>query len=382
MLFSSSSYPDYRRVEVSLQDRSYGVVVGGGAVETLLQALPDDVRARLGARRVHIVTDDHVAPLYATAFRDTLSPHVLSANLIVVPAGEGSKSFATYQNVMDQMLVAGVDRQTLVIAFGGGVIGDLAGFAAATLLRGIDFIQIPTTLLAQVDSSVGGKTGINTLVGKNLVGAFHQPRLVLCDTAMLTTLPPREFAAGMAEIIKAALLADTHFFDWLEIQADAVIARDHAAIDAMVARAIEIKASVVARDEFEENGLRATLNLGHTFGHAVETFAGYDGRVLHGEAVGLGLVQAAMLSAALGLITAGDVNRIRALVKKFGLPVVYGDFAGLGAVDAGTLIANMYKDKKAAHGALSFVVLDRIGQARLQHNIDPAIVTAILADTK
>jgi 3-dehydroquinate synthase len=365
-------------VSVALAGREYPVVVGAGAVGAILDLLPDDLKKNLSACTIHLLTDDNVGMLYADRVQKTLKPQVRQIFVHTLPAGERTKSFTLFEALSESILQQGIDRRSVIIALGGGVIGDLAGFLAATLLRGLAFIQIPTSLLAQVDSSVGGKTGINTSVGKNLVGAFHQPRLVICDSDVLATLPPREFAAGYAEILKAGLLADASFVDWLETNADKIAARDPATLHDMIARAVKIKADIVTADEFEENGLRARLNLGHTFGHAYETLAGYDGRLLHGEAVGLGLVLAAKLSQEMGLIGSADVERMTRLVKRANLPVKVSDVQGFAPPSVDDVVNIMRRDKKARGGQMVFVVLEKIGLANLRQDIDEQMVRKVL----
>jgi shikimate kinase/3-dehydroquinate synthase len=297
-----------------------------------------------------------------------------------VPNGEASKNLDTYLSVVDQLLEARVERRTAVIALGGGVVGDLAGFAAATTLRGLPFVQIPTTLLSQVDSSVGGKTGVNTKRGKNLVGAFYQPRMVLADTSTLATLPPRELCAGYAEIAKAGLIGDSAFFDWCDRNGRAVVGGDREAQAEAVKRACAFKAAVVGDDEREEkpNDGRALLNLGHTFGHALEAVYGYDGGLLHGEGVAVGIGLAFKLSARLGLCSQADADRVIGHMAAVGLPA---DLSMLNRrFSAATLIGHMRRDKKMRDGTLQFVLVRGIGQAFTSPDVPPDAVTELLRD--
>lgn len=360
-------------VNVELAARRYDIVIGRGQIATLgarTAALKPGARAG-------IVTDDNVAGLHLEAAEAALAAAGVTANRIVVPAGEASKSFARFEEVCEALIAARLERGDVVIALGGGVVGDLAGFAAATVRRGLDYIQVPTTLLAQVDSSVGGKTAINSRHGKNLIGAFHQPILVVADTAALDTLPPREFRAGYAEVAKYGLLGDAGFFAWLDANMTDVFAggpaREHA-----IATSCRMKAAIVARDE-RETGDRALLNLGHTFGHAFEAVAGFSGRLLHGEAVGLGMVLAAEFSAWLGVLSDDAVERIIRHLAGAGLPVRPADVDG-GAPDADRLMELMAQDKKVKRGKLTFVLLRDIGAAYIAGDVDPALVRAFLAE--
>jgi shikimate kinase / 3-dehydroquinate synthase len=327
-----------------------------------------------------VITDRTVAELHLRPLLDGLAQTAISASTIVVKGGERCKSMDTYQDVVDQLLEAGVERRTAVIALGGGVVGDLAGFAAATTLRGLPFVQIPTTLLSQVDSSVGGKTGVNTKRGKNLVGAFYQPRIVLADTATLGTLPPRELKAGYAEIAKAGLISDGAFFSWCEQHGPGVISGDRDTQAEAIKRACAFKAAVVGDDEREEQPSdgRALLNLGHTFGHALEAEYGYDGGLLHGEGVAIGLGLAFKLSARLGLCPAADVERVIAHVSAVGLPA---DLSTLNRrFSAATLLSHMRRDKKMRDGALHFVLVRGIGQAFTSADVPPDAVLELLRD--
>jgi shikimate kinase/3-dehydroquinate synthase len=334
----------------------------------------------LPQKRAVIVSDDTVAALHLPALVAGLSEAGFEARTAIVRPGEQSKSLAGYSHVSDALLEAGVERRTAVIALGGGVVGDLAGFAAATVLRGLPFVQIPTTLLAQVDSSVGGKTGINTAFGKNLLGAFHQPRIVLADVAALATLPPRELRAGYAEIVKAGLIGDAGFFGWCEANGAALLAGDAAIRAEAVERACAFKAAVVGDDEREEkaeNG-RALLNLGHTFGHALEAEYGYTGELLHGEAVSLGLVLAFRLSVKLGHCERADAERVEAHLRATGMPYALGS---LGRRFSATgLIRHMQSDKKMRDGRLAFVLVRGIGAAFTSRDVPPEAVASVLRD--
>jgi 3-dehydroquinate synthase len=358
-------------VPVALGSRGYDIVIGRGLIASLGARI---AKLRQGARTV-IVTDETVAKHHLAAAEAALSEARIASSRIVVPAGETSKSFGQFENVCEAMVGERIERGDLAIALGGGVIGDLAGFAAACVRRGIDFVQVPTTLLAQVDSSVGGKTGINSRHGKNLVGAFHQPVLVVADTALLDTLPQREFRAGYAEVVKYGLLGDAGFFEWLEANAAEVFsggpAREHA-----IAVCCRAKAGIVARDE-RETGERALLNLGHTFGHALEAGCGFSARLLHGEAVALGMVMAFDFSVRKGLATGQDAQRMRAHLSKLGLPTHVRDVRG-GVPGVEALMDLIAQDKKVKRGALTFILVRGIGQAVIENNVDRAEVRAFL----
>lgn len=358
------------RVPVPLGERGYDIHVGPG----LLAQAGVLVGPLLNRPMAAVVTDETVAGLHLDALRAGLGG--IAVHPVVLPPGEARKSFAGLEQLCEALLAAGIERKDTVIALGGGVIGDLTGFATAVLRRGCRFIQIPTTLLAQVDSSVGGKTGINTRAGKNLVGAFHQPRLVLCDSDTLATLPPRERAAGYAEIVKYGLIDDPAFFDWLEANGARVLAGEADALRHAVATSCRAKAAVVAADEFETTGRRALLNLGHTFGHALEAEAGYSDRLLHGEAVALGMVLAFDFSVVQGLCPPADAARVRTHLAASGLPVDLRTLA-LGA-DGATLVRHMAQDKKMEAGSLTFILARGIGQAFTAPGVDLETVRAFL----
>ncbi|WP_192888455.1 3-dehydroquinate synthase [Paracidovorax avenae] len=345
------------RVEIALGDRSYGIDIGAGLLgdARTYGALP---RAACAL----VVTNETVAPLYAEPLRAALSAHYAEVVLAVLPDGEEHKDWPTLNRIFDTLLSHGCDRKTVLFALGGGVVGDMTGFAAASYMRGVPFVQVPTTLLAQVDSSVGGKTAINHPLGKNMIGAFYQPQLVVCDLATLATLPARELSAGLAEVIKYGPIADMELLAWLEDHIEALRAGDHAALAHAVRRSCEIKAWVVGQDE-REAGLRAILNFGHTFGHAIEAGMGY-GVWLHGEGVGAGMVMAAELSRRLGLVDDAFTARLRRLVERAGLPV-------RGAVldpadNAGRYLELMRLDKKSEGGEIRFVVIDGPGRAAVR----------------
>ena len=359
-------------VRVALGERAYDIAIGRG----LLASLGDRIKALRPRARVAIVTDETVARLHLGAAEAALKSSGVDSVRIVLPAGEGSKSYEMFERVCEAILAARVERNDLVIALGGGVIGDLAGFAAACVRRGLDFVQVPTTLLAQVDSSVGGKTGINSRQGKNLIGAFHQPALVIADTALLDTLPKREFRAGYAEVAKYALLGDAAFFAWLEKNWQDVFsggpAREHA-----IAVCCRAKAGIVARDE-RETGERALLNLGHTFGHALEAGCGFSDRLLHGEAVALGVALAFEFSTHKGLIAASEADRATAHLAAVGLPTHLRTIPG-GAPGIDVLMGLIAQDKKVKRGALTFILVRGIGRAFVESNVDAADVRAFLA---
>ena len=345
------------QVSISLADRSYPIVIGSGllaASETYLN-LPS-------ANTALVVSNTTVAPLYADQLQAVLRVRYARVILLTLPDGEAHKDWPTLQLIFDALLENGCDRKTTLFALGGGVVGDMTGFAAASYMRGVPFVQIPTTLLAQVDSSVGGKTAINHPLGKNMIGAFYQPQLVVCDLDVLNTLPPRELSAGLAEIIKYGPIADMPFLDWIETNIDALMASEPAALAHAIQRSCEIKAHVVGQDE-REQGLRAILNFGHTFGHAIESGLGY-GQWLHGEGVGCGMVMAAHLSQRLGLVDMAFVERLKRLIERAGLPVK-GPI--LDALDnAGRYLKLMRIDKKSEAGEIRFVLIDGPGKATVR----------------
>ena len=365
-----------RRLSVQLSSTSYDVVIG----DNLLARAGALLAPRLPQKRAVVVTDRAVAALHLPVLMAGLAETAITATSIVVAGGEASKTMETYQEIVDQLLEMRVERRTAVIALGGGVVGDLAGFAAATTLRGLPFVQIPTTLLSQVDSSVGGKTGVNTKRGKNLVGAFYQPRMVLADTGTLATLPPRELRAGYAEIAKAGLIGDTAFFTWCERYGAAVVGGESDAQAEAIKRACAFKAAVVGDDEREEkpNDGRALLNLGHTFGHALEAEYGYDGGLLHGEGVAVGLGLAFKLSARLGHCSQADVDRVVSHIASVGMAA---DLSMLNRrFSAATLMGHMRRDKKVRDGALNFVLVRGIGQAFTSSDVPADAVTDLLRD--
>ena len=365
-------------VNVGLGARAYDIVIGR------------DIGASLGARiaalkpgaRIAIVTDENVARAHLEHVTAQLLESGLTVARVIVPPGEGSKSIASFERVCDALIEAKIERNDLVVALGGGVVGDLAGFAAATVRRGLDFVQVPTTLLAQVDSSVGGKTGINSRYGKNLIGAFHQPILVIADTALLDTLPARDFRAGYAEMAKFGMLGDAGFFAWLEANWHDVFAggkssgssaREHA-----IAVACRGKADIVARDE-RETGERALLNLGHTFGHAFEAAAGFSDKLLHGEAVSLGIVCAFEFSTRLGLLSSNDAGRVAHHLAAVGLPTNIRDVPNLNT-NADALMQLIAQDKKVRRGKLTFILVRGIGKSFVAPDIEPAQVHAFLTE--
>ena len=340
-------------VQIDLGERSYPILIGSGLLSQsgAWQDLP-------AASAALIVTNEAVGPLYANALQQALKPHYAQIHQVILPDGETHKTWQTLNQVFDVLLSQGCDRKTVLFALGGGVVGDMTSFAAACYMRGVPFVQVPTTLLAQVDSSVGGKTAVNHPLGKNMIGAFYQPVRVVCDLATLQTLPARELSAGLAEVIKYGPIADMVFLDWIEAHMDALMAREPQALAHAVQRSCEIKAWVVGQDE-RESGLRAILNFGHTFGHAIEAGLGF-GAWLHGEAVGCGMVMAAHLSHRLGYIDLALVERLTALIARAGLPVV-GPALGVD-----TYLHHMRVDKKAQAGDIRFVLIDGPGRAKVQ----------------
>jgi shikimate kinase/3-dehydroquinate synthase len=363
-----------RRVHVALSSGAYDVLIGEG----LMARAGAHLARVLPQKRAVIVTDATVAALHSPTLVSGLAEAGFDLRQITVAAGEASKSLAVYGQVTDALLEEGVERRTAVIALGGGVVGDLAGFAAASVLRGLPFVQVPTTLLAQVDSSVGGKTGINTAYGKNLLGAFHQPRMVLADTAALATLPRRELAAGYAEIVKAGLIGEPALFDWCEANGAALLDGDTSLQAEAVAAACAFKARVVADDEREERaeGGRALLNLGHTFGHALEAECGYDGSLLHGEAVALGLVLALRLSERLEVCAPGVAERVSAHLRGCGMAAELGQLGR--RFSAARLVAHMQRDKKMRDGRLGFVLARGVGEAFTSRDVPAEAVVAVL----
>ncbi len=360
-------------VQVALGARAYDIVIGRG----LLATLGTRLKALHAGARVALVTDETVARHHLAAAEAALKSAGIDAARIVVADGEGSKSYATFEAVCEEIIAARIERGDLVVALGGGVIGDLAGFSAASVRRGLDYVQVPTTLLAQVDSSVGGKTGINSRHGKNLVGAFHQPVMVIADTALLDTLPKREFRAGYAEVAKYGLLGDAAFFSWLEANWQDIFAggsaREHA-----IAVCCRAKAGIVARDE-RETGERALLNLGHTFGHALEAGCGFSDRLLHGEAVALGMVLAFDFSARKGLIAPSEAERVHAHLATVGLPTYLKAISG-GAPGVDELMNLIAQDKKVKRGKLTFILVRGIGEAFIANEVDASEVHAFLAE--
>ncbi len=353
-------------VPVALEGRAYEVLIGRGLIDRA-GAL---IRPLLKRPRVAVVADQTVAALHGARLAASLSAAGVEAHPVVIAPGEEAKSFAGLEALCDALLDLELDRGDQIVAFGGGVVGDLAGFAASILKRGIDFVQIPTTLLAQVDSSVGGKTAIDTPRGKNLIGAFHQPRLVLADLDVLASLPRRELVCGYAEVIKYGLLGDVAFFEWLEANAPAVLARDEAGLSHAIRRSVEMKAEIVAEDE-REAGRRALLNLGHTFAHALEAETGFGEALKHGEAVGIGCALAFRFSARLGLCPGQDAERATRAIAAAGLPTRLGDLAGR-RFRADALVAHMAQDKKAEGGVLTFILARRIGEAFVAKGVDAA----------
>jgi 3-dehydroquinate synthase len=368
-------HTDPINVDVALGDRAYDIVIG----RDVLASLGKRVAALRRGVRTAIVTDRTVAGHWLKKTEASLTEAGIATSHVIVEEGEGSKSYAVLEKVSEALIAAKIERNDLVVALGGGVVGDLAGFAAAILRRGVDFVQVPTSLLAQVDSSVGGKTGINSPQGKNLIGSFHQPVLVVADTAVLDTLSPRQFRAGYAEVAKYGLLGDEAFFAWLE-KNHADIFSGSAAREHAIATSCRAKAAIVSRDE-RENGERALLNLGHTFGHALEAATGFSDRLFHGEGVAVGMVLAAELSAQLGMIADADVGRIRRHLADVGLPTALQDIAGFtqeGLADADALMALMAQDKKVKRGRLTFILLEAIGRAVIAPDVEPSLVRDFL----
>ena len=349
-------------ITVALGDRSYPIHIGGGLIgEAALYGA--------AAKQLLVVTNEVVAPLYLDAVRRALGSR--DVQVLVLPDGEREKTLDTFAAILDRLVDARFHRDCCLVALGGGVVGDVTGFAAASFQRGVDFVQVPTTLLAQVDSSVGGKTAVNHPRAKNMIGAFHQPIAVIADTSTLRTLPPRELAAGLAEVIKYGVIVDAEFFAWLEANIEKLRALDTRALTYAIRRSCEIKAAIVAADE-REHGRRALLNLGHTFGHALESIGKYE-RWLHGEAVALGIMLAARTSAALGWIAARDCERVEALLARAGLPVTAG-----AAIDPDLVLVHMQLDKKADKAGLKLILLEGIGSAVVKRAPERALLRSVL----
>ncbi len=362
------------RVPVHLADRSYEILIG----QNLIASAGALIAPHLKRSFVAIVTDENVAKAHLKNLEASLTSNGITFKSIILPAGESTKSYRYLAELCDGLLSAGVERRDVVIALGGGVIGDLTGFAASILRRGVNFIQIPTSLLAQVDSSVGGKTGINSPLGKNLIGAFHQPVLVLADLDVLNTLPQRQRAAGYAEIAKYGLLGDAQFFDWLDKNVEAIVqgGNDISATAHAVRTSCEMKARIVADDE-TETGVRALLNLGHTFGHALEAACGYSDRLLHGEGVSIGMVQAFRFSEQLGHCASGTADRVEEHLKRAGLPTHRSQISGALPPNS-ELINLMRQDKKAEAGTLTFILAKSIGESFIAKNVDGDAVLSFL----
>lgn len=366
-----------KTVTVDLGTRSYPIHIGAGLLSQADTLIPLDLKGR----KIFVLYDRNVRP-HLDALVSTLETGAEDVQTLALEGGEKSKSFDYLQTILDWLLDHHVDRQSVLVAMGGGVIGDVGGFAASIVLRGIPYVQIPTTLLAQVDSSVGGKTGINTAQGKNLVGAFYQPVAVLCDTATLETLPERELKAGYAEIVKYGLLGDADFYGWLEENGKKILSLSSAALAQAIERSCKAKASIVGSDEFEQaGGRRALLNLGHTFGHALEAAAGYDGRLLHGEAVSIGMVLAFRLCVKMGLCPGQDAVRMENHLKSCGLKTEIRDIRPALTQSAGEVVDLMYHDKKASGGQIAFILVRRIGEAFQSSNVDMDDVRDIVANS-
>lgn len=353
-----------KTLNVSLGERSYPIYIGSGLIKK-----PELFKPWVTGKSVFVVTNTTVDPLYSQTLIQTISGDTKSIHTIVLPDGESYKDWLTLQKIFDALLTHGADRKSVLIALGGGVIGDMVGFAAASFMRGIQFIQVPTTLLAQVDSSVGGKTGINHPLGKNMIGAFHQPVAVIADLDTLKSLPSRELSAGLAEVIKHGAIADAAFFAWIEGHRQELLNCDSNAMSHAVERSCEIKSAVVAADE-KESGIRAILNFGHTFGHAIESGLGY-GEWLHGEAVGCGMVMAADLSSRLGYLQTEEVSRIKKLIAAMGLPDCAPKLGNSRFFDL------MRIDKKSEGGEIRYITLEKIGKAKIEA-VDDAIVDEVL----
>jgi len=364
----------FETVHVDLPGRAYDILIGAG----LLREAGQHIAPFLRRKRVAIITDESVAGLHLATLQASLDAAGIAHSALALPPGEATKGWAQFSRTVEWILTEKIERSDLVIALGGGVIGDLVGFAAAVVRRGVRFVQIPTTLLAQVDSSVGGKTGINTAQGKNLVGALHQPTLVLADTGLLATLPPRDFLAGYGEVVKYGLLGDAAFFEWLEVNGPAMAEGDIDKRNLAVRRSCEMKAEIVMRDETEQ-GDRALLNLGHTFCHALEAATGYSSRLLHGEGVAIGCALAFETSARLGLCAQEEPSRVRAHLAAMGMKVALKDIPG-DLPDADALLALMAQDKKVLDGKLRFIMARGIGAAFVTSDVPQDVVGGLLSE--
>ena len=356
---------EHNKLRINLKENSYDIIIEHG----LLSELGALISKKFGKPKTFIVTDSNIAVHWLKQTIESLSAQGMSPKVLEVPVGESTKSFINLEKIIDQLLESKVDRDSVLIALGGGVIGDLAGFAGAVTLRGIKVIQVPTTLLSQVDSSVGGKTGVNVRQGKNLVGSFHQPSLVAIDTQVLQTLPSRQLFAGYAEVLKYGLIKDRSFFDWLELNGKKVLEGDKLAQQFAIFTSCRIKAEIVEADEKEKN-LRAILNFGHTFGHALEAEAGYDGNLLHGEAVSIGMVLAIELSKSLGYLSGQDAGRAVEYIRNIGLPTNINSIEGSTSWHPDGVIQHMQHDKKVSNGQLRFVLIKGIGEAYLTADVE------------
>lgn len=364
---------EHNKLTIDLKENSYDIIIEHG----LLSNLGTLISQKFVKPKTFIVTDDNISVHWLEQTLESLSAQGISPKVLEVPAGENTKSFINLEKIIDQLLESKVDRGSLLIALGGGVIGDLAGFAGAVTLRGIKVVQVPTTLLSQVDSSVGGKTGINVRQGKNLVGSFYQPSLVAIDTQVLKTLPPRQLFAGYAEVVKYGLIKDCSFFDWLELNGKKVLEGDKLAQQFAIFTSCRIKAEIVEADEKEQD-LRAILNFGHTFGHALEAEAGYDGNLLHGEAVSIGMVMAIELSKNLGHLSGQDAGRAVEYIRSIGLPTNINSIEGSNSWHPDGLIQHMQHDKKVSNGQLRFVLIKGIGEAYLTADVEKKQVFGVL----
>jgi 3-dehydroquinate synthase len=360
-------------LRVGLGERSYDIIIGQG----LLARAGELLQPLLRRPRVIIVTDETVAPLYAASLESSLKAHSIMCQRVALPAGEKTKSFSGLEHLMDALFALSPDRFTTLLALGGGVVGDITGFAASILLRGVDFIQVPTTLLAQVDSAVGGKTGINTKHGKNLIGSFYQPKLVIADISTFESLPRRQLLAGYAEVVKYGVINDAAFFAWLEQNGEAALTGDKKALAHVVRESCKAKADIVGQDE-RESGMRMLLNFGHTLGHAFEADAGFSSTLLHGEAVSIGMVLALRLSVMRGLCKIEEHERVRAHLAKVGLPTKPSDIRHIW--DAKSLIRHCTQDKKARDGGLTFILAEKIGKTNIFHDVKTTELEALLAE--
>ena len=365
-----------KNVKIDLGKKTYEIKISSNIISNL----GAELKPYLSRKNIWIISDENILNIYQARFEQSLNEFGINFNLMKLPSGEAVKSFSFFEKIVNWLLETGIERDDLIIAFGGGVIGDLVGFAASTTLRGVDFIQIPTTLLSQVDSSVGGKTGINSSFGKNLIGSFNQPKAVIIDIEVLNTLSNREFRSGYSEIVKYGLLADINFFNWLDVNGDKLLSRDQSAIKYAINRSCSIKAKIVIADE-KEKGERALLNLGHTFGHALESLTGYSDKLLHGEGVSIGCMLAFEVSSASGFCSSNDLERVKNHFKKNNLKSKIKDI-NQSFPPTSVIMEEMFKDKKVKNELINFVMVRSIGEAFITNEVDLGVVSQVIEQSR